>query len=84
MRSTLPNLVQPLAKSQPSKAQLFAEIKKAAVTSTGQLKTFREDWSSEQTQQVFARARDSESKDGDLSARFGVPEFGWSEAAEKS
>lgn len=64
---TLPNLVAPLMTPQTNKAQMFAEIRKTAVTSTGELKQLRDDFTSERTREVFARARDSEAKDGDLS-----------------
>jgi hypothetical protein len=62
---------------------MFAEVKKSAVTTTGQLTAFRNDWNSEQTQQVFTKAQESEQKDPDLSKAKEVPRFGWSERAKK-
>lgn len=56
---------------------MFAEIKKAAMQSTDGLKTFREDWTSEQTQQLLARSKESLEKDGDLSKANGVARYGW-------
>jgi len=50
-----------------SNAQMFAEIRKVAVSSTTELKQLRDDWTSEQTRDLFARARESEARDGDLS-----------------
>jgi hypothetical protein len=66
-----------------SKAQLFAQVKKSAVTTTSQLAAFREDWNSEQTQNILAKAQESQQKDPDLSKSEGVPRFGWSENYEK-
>lgn len=83
LRSTVPTLVSPLIKPQTSKAQMFAEVKKSAVTTTGQLTAFRDNWNSEQTQQIFAKAQESEQKDSDLSKAEEVARFGWSEKAEK-
>jgi len=57
---------------QTNKAQMFAEVRKVAVTSTGELKQLRDDFTSEQTRETFARARESEAKDGDLSKGRGV------------
>lgn len=52
---------------QTNKAQMFAQVRKAAVTSAGELKQLRDDFTSEQAREMFARARESEAKDGDLS-----------------
>lgn len=62
---------------------MFAEVKKSAVTTTGHLTAFRDNWNSEQTQQIFAKAQESEQKDSDLSKAEEVARFGWSEKAEK-
>ncbi|KAM0720789.1 hypothetical protein Q7P37_003074 [Cladosporium fusiforme] len=83
LRSTVPNLVAPLIKAQNSNAQMFAEIKKSTTTSTTQLTSFRENWTSEQTQQLLAKAHESEQKDRDLSKGQEVPAFGWTENVEK-
>jgi len=72
LRSTLPNLVAPLMTPQTNKAQMFAEIRKTAITSTDGLKQLRDDFTSEQTRDMFARARESEAKDGDLSKGRGI------------
>ena len=61
---------------------MFAEIKKSAVQSTANLRSFREDWLSEQTQYLFARARESLEADGDLSKSVTEAKYGWNE--EKS
>ena len=79
LRSTVPMLVSPLIKPQTSKAQMFAEVKKSAVTNTSQLSAFRDDWNSEQTQQIFTKAQESEQKDPDLSKAEEVARFGWNE-----
>ena len=62
-----------------SKAQMFADIKKAALVSTDNIKTFRDDWISEQTQALFARSKESLEKNADLTKAGDVPKFGWSE-----
>lgn len=62
-----------------TKQQLFAEIKSAAVTATTELKDFRDNWTSEQTQGLLARSKESEQKDGDLSKASAVPRYGWYE-----
>lgn len=61
-----------------SKALMFAEIKKSTMQSLGDLKTFRESWTSEATQDVFARSRESLQKDRDLSKAHEVARYGWS------
>jgi hypothetical protein len=58
---------------------MFAEVKKTAVTSTSQLTAFRDDWNSEQTQQILTKAQESEQKDQDLSKAQEVAPFGWAE-----
>lgn len=83
LRSTVPTLVSPLIKPQTSKAQMFAEVKKSAVTTTSQLSAFRDDWNSEQTQQILTKAQESEQKDPDLSKAEEVARFGWNEDYEK-
>ena len=57
---------------------MFAEVRKSTLRSTGDLKTFREQWSSEQTQQLFARSKQSLEKDGDLTKSLDVAKWGWS------
>jgi hypothetical protein len=61
---------------------MFAEVKKTAVTSTSQLTAFRDDWNSEQTQQIFTKAQESERKDQDLSKAQEVAAFGWAQKTE--
>lgn len=56
---------------------MFGEVKKSAVTSTNQLTAFRDNWHSEQTQQIFAKAQESQEKDADLSKANEVARFGW-------
>jgi len=58
---------------------MFAEVKKTAVTSTSQLTAFRNDWNSEQTQQIFTKAQESEQKDQDMSKAQEVAAFGWAD-----
>ncbi|KAF2718804.1 hypothetical protein K431DRAFT_203480, partial [Polychaeton citri CBS 116435] len=77
LRGTLLSLVAPLIQPQQSRVHMFAEIKKAAIASTTDLKTFSDSWHSEQTQQLFTRAKESVGKDGDLSRAADVPVYGW-------
>lgn len=58
---------------------MFADIKKFALHSTNSIKAFREDWKSEQTQQLFARSKDNFEKNGDLSKAGDVARYGWDE-----
>jgi hypothetical protein len=83
LRSTVPTLVSPLIRPQTSKAQMFAEVKNSAVTTASQLTAFRNDWNSEQTQQIFSKAQESAQKDPDLSKAEEVARFGWAERVEK-
>lgn len=61
---------------------MFAEVKKSAVTSTSQLAAFRDNWNSEQTQQIFTKAQESQQKDTDLSKSQEVARFGWADREE--
>ena len=62
---------------------MFAQVKKSAVITTSQLAAFRDDWNSEQTQQILATAQESEQKDPDLSKAEEVARFGWNDDYEK-
>ena len=57
---------------------MFAEVRKSALRSTEDLKTFRDQWNLEQTQQLYARSKQSLEKDGDLTKSLDVPKWGWS------
>lgn len=61
---------------------MFAEVKKSAVTSTSQLAAFRDNWNSEQTQQIFTKAQESQQKDPDLGKSQEVARFGWADREE--
>jgi len=58
---------------------MFTEIKRSAIQSTDELRTFREDWTSEHTQSLFARASESLKADGNLSKAAAVAKYGWAE-----
>lgn len=77
LRSAIPSVVAPMMQANTSKSQLFADIKTAAVTSTTELKDFRDNWTSEQTQSLLAKSNESKQKDGDLSKAASVPRYGW-------
>ncbi|KAK4547796.1 hypothetical protein LTR36_000754 [Oleoguttula mirabilis] len=77
LRSSIPSLVTPLLRPNASKAHMFAEVAKSAVQSTDDLKAFRDNWTSGQTQQILARSKESLDGDGDLSKADGVARYGW-------
>lgn len=62
---------------QTTKAHKFAEIQKSTRQSLGNLKTFREDCTSEAMQAIFTRSKESLQKDGDLSKANEVARYGW-------
>ncbi|KAK3070715.1 hypothetical protein LTR53_009968 [Teratosphaeriaceae sp. CCFEE 6253] len=77
LRSTLPSLVAPLLRSDISKPEMFASIKKVAIGSASDLRAFREDFTSDRTQGLLARSKESLQKDGDLSKANEVARYGW-------
>ncbi|KAF2167697.1 hypothetical protein M409DRAFT_21850 [Zasmidium cellare ATCC 36951] len=77
LRAAIPSIVAPLKYKSATKPRLFADIKDAAVTASTDLKDFRENWTSEQTQSLLARADESKQKDGDFSKAVTVPRYGW-------
>ncbi|KAI6876224.1 hypothetical protein KC343_g11865 [Hortaea werneckii] len=77
LRSAIPSQVAPLLRTGTPRHQMHQESYKAAIKSTEDLKDVRADWNSEQTQQMFARARESVQKDGDLSKANEVAKYGW-------
>lgn len=79
LRSAIPTVIAPLMQTNATKPQLFAAVKSAATTSTNELKDFRDNWTSEQTQALLATSTESKQKDGDLSKASTVPRYGWSE-----
>lgn len=79
LRATIPSLISPLARPNTTKAEAFGALKKSAVAAVTDVKAFRSQWSSQQTQQILARAKDSESQDHDLSAGRDIPVYGWTE-----
>jgi hypothetical protein len=79
LRLTVPSIVAPLSQRGQDKAQLFANIKTAAVGAVDSVQALRQDWTSEQTQEIFSVTRASLEKDGDLSKASEVPRYGWTE-----
>jgi hypothetical protein len=82
LRSSISSIVSPLTQRGIDKVQQYAQIRNAAVGSTTDLKAFKEDWNSEQTQALLQKSRDSLQKDGDLSKAATVPVWGWGEDRE--
>lgn len=60
-----------------SRAQMFADVRKAAVQSKSRLDDFHNDWNSEQTQQLLSRSNESYLKDRDLGKGNREPKYGW-------
>ncbi len=56
---------------------MFAGVRKAAIKSADDMKDFRESWTSQQTQDLFARSRQSLSANSDLSKSAEVAKYGW-------
>jgi hypothetical protein len=56
---------------------MFADVRDAAIHSSKDLKLFRDNWDSEQTREVLARAKASNERDGDLSRAREVKGYGW-------
>ncbi|PIA97105.1 hypothetical protein CB0940_06339 [Cercospora beticola] len=82
MRRTIPSIVGPMAKPAKDKAQLFVQIKSAAVRSVDDVQALRNNWSSEQTQSILNRSQQSLEKDSDLSKAGTVPRYGWTQDTE--
>ncbi|KXS99516.1 hypothetical protein AC578_4264 [Pseudocercospora eumusae] len=79
MKSDIPSIVAPIQRQTRDKAQLFVETKTAAVQAVTDVQQLRATWNSEQTQEIFAKTKDSFVKDGDLSKARNVPRWGWAE-----
>ncbi len=56
---------------------MFVHIKKAAAAAINDLRTFREDWTSERTQCMLSHSKESRLKDGDLTKANDVARYGW-------
>ncbi|SMQ49091.1 unnamed protein product [Zymoseptoria tritici ST99CH_3D7] len=50
LRTCIPSIVSPLTQRGADKTQRFAQLRAAAVGTSTDLQTFKQDWSSEQTQ----------------------------------
>ncbi len=80
LRSTIPSTIRPLNSKPRSKEQLIADVRNSAKQSNEDVKAFRESWTSEQTQQLFARSKLSLEKAGDLTKAQDVAKLGWTSA----
>lgn len=60
-----------------NKPQAFAEIKKSAVGATDDMNKFRANWTSERTQELLNRSKESFAKDSDLTKANQVARWGW-------
>lgn len=77
MRATIPSIIRPLTRSNTTKTEAFNGIKKAAIGAVTDISTFRTQWEGSQTQQILAKAKESQAKDKDLSAGKDIPAYGW-------
>lgn len=83
LRPTIPSLISPLVRPHANRTASFLKIKKAATNATNDLKDFRDNWQGERTQELLARARESEKKDGDLGPAREVRAWGWREDVDR-
>lgn len=72
-------MIRPLAKPNTTKHDAFNGLKKAAIGATTDLGSFRTQWEGQQTQQILERAKESRSKDSNLSAGTDIPIYGWTD-----
>ncbi|GAB7350596.1 hypothetical protein MBLNU459_g1165t1 [Dothideomycetes sp. NU459] len=79
LRTTIPSLYGPLIRPNTTKSEAFGVLKKAAVAAVADVKDFRSQWQSQQTQQILARAKESDARDHDLSAGQDIPIYGWTD-----
>ncbi|SMR48909.1 unnamed protein product [Zymoseptoria tritici ST99CH_1A5] len=82
LRTCIPSIVSPLTQRGADKTQRFAQLRAAAVGTSTDLQTFKQDWSSEQTQSLLQRSKDSLQKNPDLNKAVEVPMWGWGEDGE--
>lgn len=88
LRSAIPEVVRPLyirgdGYKPRTKADVLIDVRKSAVQRAESLRTFAEAWESDDTKRVLERARESESRDANLSRSEEVPKWGWVETAEE-
>lgn len=82
LRLAIPSIVGPLVLPTNHKAATFAQVKKAAINTRSDLKALRETWTSARSVEIMARAKESEAKNGDLSAARDVSADRWMEEGE--
>ena len=82
MRRTIPSMIEPMRRPVKDKAQLFVQVKTAAVQAVGDVEGLRNSWNSDETQSLLTKSRESLAKDSDLSKAANVPRYGWNEDVE--
>ncbi|KAF2115792.1 mediator complex subunit 27-domain-containing protein [Lophiotrema nucula] len=85
LRMTIPRVVEPFNSNLTSGPVIYKQFSTAAVSSQNNIKAFRAQWQSPETQSILNHAKESLEKSDDLSAGAQVAKFGWvqSELAEK-
>ncbi|KAK4619882.1 hypothetical protein CLAFUW4_11283 [Fulvia fulva] len=78
IRNTMQAIAAPLRpRNYSSKQQAFADLRDAAVSSSTGLQALKEDWTSEETRELFSRSDESLKRDSDLRKAMTVPHAGW-------
>lgn len=83
LRATIPSIVSPLANSGGNRAAMFAETREVALRSTSRLHTFRDNWSSDETQDLLKKGKESLQNNSDLSKAVDVSKWGWGEDSDE-
>lgn len=71
-----------MARPVKDKAQLFVQVKTAAVQAMNDIQELRSSWTSQESQEMIIKSRESLQKDSDLSKAANIPHYGWTEDAE--
>ncbi|KAF2205003.1 hypothetical protein GQ43DRAFT_363352 [Delitschia confertaspora ATCC 74209] len=80
-RLAIPRVLQTLHTSHSNPVAFYKDFKQAAVGATNDLKAFRSQWQSQETQSIFEHARGSLASNADLSSSPEIPKWGWIEAS---
>ncbi|KAF1978498.1 hypothetical protein BU23DRAFT_564085 [Bimuria novae-zelandiae CBS 107.79] len=81
LRLTLPRIVEPF--HMPSKPPMFHAFKDNVIKAQRDMKTFKSQWQSQETQDIFEHTRKSAAANPDLSAGAQVRQYGWIEKEER-
>ncbi|KAF2444919.1 hypothetical protein P171DRAFT_485000 [Karstenula rhodostoma CBS 690.94] len=81
LRLTLPRIIEPF--HMPSKPPMFHAFKENLIKEQRNMKTFKSQWQSQETQTILEHARKSATANPDLSAGAQVQQYGWIEKEEQ-